>query len=70
MYRVAFGDGYVEIEDTKNAGGIAVGVATNEADRQGIDEWKRERLISSGADIIMPDFRQYQTLLDYLMAEA
>jgi len=63
---VAFGDGYVEIEDTKSAGGIAVGVATNEAERQGIDEWKRERLISSGADIIMPDFRQFQTLLEYL----
>lgn len=66
---VAFGDGYVEIEDTKNAGGIAVGVATNEAERQGIDEWKRSRLISSGADIIVPDFRQYQVLLGYLMAE-
>ncbi len=63
---VAFGDGYVEIEDTKSAGGIAVGIATNEAERQGIDEWKRERLISSGADIIMPDFRSYQTLLKYL----
>ena len=63
---VAFGDGYVEIEDTKSAGGIAVGVATNEAERQGIDAWKRERLISSGADIIMPDFRQYQILLEYL----
>ncbi|MBT3368720.1 MAG: HAD family hydrolase [Nitrospina sp.] len=64
---VAFGDGYVEIEDTKSVGGIAVGVATNEAERQGIDEWKRERLIASGADIIVPDFRQYQTLFDYLM---
>jgi len=63
---VAFGDGYVEIEDTKAVGGIAVGVATNETERQGIDEWKRERLIASGADIIMPDFRQYQTLIDYL----
>ena len=66
---VAFGDGYVEIEDTKAFGGIAVGVATNESERQGIDEWKRERLISSGADIIMPDFCQYQTLLDYIMME-
>ena len=66
---IAFGDGYVEIEDTKAIRGIAVGVATNEAERQGIDEWKRERLISSGADFIIPDFRQYQTLLDYLMME-
>ena len=66
---VAFGDGYVEIEDTKSAGGIAVGLATNEAKRKGIDEWKRERLISSGADIIMPDFRQYRTLLEYLLVD-
>jgi phosphoglycolate phosphatase-like HAD superfamily hydrolase len=66
---VAFGDGYVEIEDTKAVGGIAVGVATNETERQGIDEWKRDRLISSGADIIMPDFRQYQTLIDYLLMD-
>jgi phosphoglycolate phosphatase-like HAD superfamily hydrolase len=28
---VSFGDGFVEIEDTKAAGGIAVGVASNEA---------------------------------------
>ena len=38
---VAFGDGYVEIEDTVHVGGIGVGVATNEAERAGIDEWKR-----------------------------
>jgi phosphoglycolate phosphatase len=66
---VAFGDGYVEIEDTKSAGGIAVGVATNEDKREGINEWKRERLIASGADIIMPDFGQFQMLLDYLWGE-
>lgn len=53
---VAFGDGYVEIEDTKTVNGIAVGVASNEAERKGIDEWKRSRLIQAGADIIIPDF--------------
>lgn len=63
---VAFGDGYVEIEDTHNAGGIAVGVATNEAARQGIDEWKRSRLIQAGADIIIPDFSQHDALVEYL----
>ncbi len=63
---VAFGDGYVEIEDTHNAGGIAVGVATNEAARQGIDAWKRERLIQAGADLIIPDFSQSDALLAYL----
>lgn len=63
---VAFGDGYVEIEDTHDAGGIAVGVATNEVARQGIDEWKRARLIQAGADIIIPDFSQYDALIAYL----
>ncbi len=63
---VTFGDGYVEIEDTKAVGGIAVGVASNEATRSGIDEWKRRRLIAAGADIIVPDFRESGHLLTYL----
>jgi phosphoglycolate phosphatase-like HAD superfamily hydrolase len=66
---VAFGDGFVEIEDTKAAGGIAVGVASNEATRQGIDTWKRERLIQAGADLIIPDFREHQALIDYLIPQ-
>jgi phosphoglycolate phosphatase-like HAD superfamily hydrolase len=66
---VAFGDGFVEIEDAKAAGGIAVGVASNEATRQGIDVWKRERLIQAGADLIIPDFREHEALVTYLFAE-
>ena len=66
---VTFGDGYVEIEDTKQVGGIAVGVATNEAERKGIDEWKRNRLVGAGADIIIPDFREARRVIAYLFAE-
>lgn len=66
---VSFGDGYVEIEDTKAVGGIAVGLATNEELRRGIDTWKRDRLIASGADFIMADFREYPALITYLMGE-
>ena len=66
---ISFGDGYVEIEDTKKVGGIAVGVATNEETRSGVNEWKRLRLIEAGADIIIPDFSQYQTLINYLFPE-
>ncbi len=65
---VAFGDGYVEIEDTRAVGGIAVGVASDEAARQGIDEWKRSRLIEAGAHLIVPDFRAHQALIAYLFA--
>jgi phosphoglycolate phosphatase len=63
---LAFGDGFVEIEDIKAVGGIAVGVASNEATRQGIDPWKRERLIQAGADLIIPDFREHEALTAYL----
>ena len=63
---VAFGDGFVEIEDAKRVGGIAVGVATDEARRAGIDAWKRTRLIEAGADLIVPDFREHGALVAYL----
>jgi phosphoglycolate phosphatase-like HAD superfamily hydrolase len=66
---VAFGDGYVEIEDTKAVGGIAIGVATNEAARVGVDDWKRDRLIASGADVILPDFVPFPDLWQYLTME-
>lgn len=66
---VAFGDGYVEIENAKEVGGLAVGVATNEKERAGINQWKRQRLIAAGADLIIPDFRQQEILVAYLFGE-
>lgn len=63
---VGFGDGYVEIEDIRSVGGFACGVASNEAERQGLDQWKRERLIRAGADIIIPDYRDIQSLEEFL----
>jgi phosphoglycolate phosphatase len=63
------GDGFVEIENTKAAGGTAIGVASDEARREGINEWKRRRLTAAGADIIIPDFREHETLLAYLWGE-
>ncbi len=66
---MVFGDGFVEIENAKEVDGIAIGVATDEEKREGIDEWKRNRLIEAGADIIIPDFREWPRLLAYLMAE-
>ncbi len=66
---VGFGDGYVEILNVAEVGGIAVGVATDEARREGIDAWKRNRLIVAGADAIIPDFREHERLLTWLFAE-
>jgi phosphoglycolate phosphatase-like HAD superfamily hydrolase len=65
---LGFGDGYVEIENIKGVGGFACGVATDEERRRGVDQWKRNRLKSSGADIVIPDFTESQKLADYLFA--
>ena len=67
---VGFGDGYVEILNVKEAGGVAVGVASDEAGRSGApDTWKRERLIGVDADLIVPDFCHHQKLIEYLWGE-
>jgi len=67
---LGFGDGYVEIDNTRSAGGTAVGVATDECSRSGKpDSFKRDRLIGVGADIIVPDFSEAQALISYLFGE-
>lgn len=63
---VGFGDGFVEIEEVKKVGGLAIGVASNEESREGINDWKRKRLIKAGADIIVGDYRQLDELLQHL----
>ena len=40
---LGFGDGFVEIENIKEVGGVAVGVATAEPECQTVDEWKQRR---------------------------
>ncbi len=67
---VGFGDGFVEIENVKERGGFAVGVATDEKHHDGrVDAWKRERLIRAGADIIIPDFARAAELAAYLFPQ-
>ena len=63
---VGFGDGFVEIEEVKRVGGVAVGVASDEKHREGVNEWKRNRLLQAGADIIVPDYRDLPALMDLL----
>jgi len=60
------GDGYVEIENGKGVGGFAMGVASDEATPGGLDEWKRERLLLAGADIIVRDYADTSNLMAYL----
>lgn len=66
---LGFGDGDVEIEQIRAVGGVAVAVASDEERRQGINAWKRHRLIRAGADVVIPDYRQHQRLLSWLMDE-
>lgn len=63
---VAFGDGFVEIEETKKVGGIAVGVASDEFAPGNWNEWKVKRLTQAGADLLIPDYREHETLLEFL----
>ncbi len=60
---LVFGDGYVEIEEVKKVGGMAVGVATTEPACLTVDEWKRRRLVQVGADIIVPNYLDRDELI-------
>jgi phosphoglycolate phosphatase len=60
---IGFGDGYVEIEEVKRVGGVAIGVATDEPECRVADEWKRQRLIGVGADYIVPNYVDWRELL-------
>jgi phosphoglycolate phosphatase-like HAD superfamily hydrolase len=66
---LGFGDGFVEIEEVKGVGGVAVAVASDEAARRGVNAWKRDRLVRAGADMVIPEYRQHERLLRYLFAE-
>ncbi len=63
---VTFGDGPVEIRETRKRNGITVGVASNEQRRYGLNAHKRTRLIKAGADIVVSDFSQMEHLLELL----
>jgi phosphoglycolate phosphatase len=66
---LGFGDGYVEIENVKEVGGVAVGVATAEPECRAVDEWKRKRLAGVGADFIIPNFLCHEQLITVLFPE-
>jgi phosphoglycolate phosphatase-like HAD superfamily hydrolase len=69
---LAFGDGYVEIENTKEVGGLAVAVASDEANNGSgrMDPWKRQRLLGVGADVVIADYRDAEALLACVFGES
>jgi phosphoglycolate phosphatase len=66
---LGFGDGFVEIEEVKGAGGVAVAVASDELTRQGVHAWKRDRLVRAGADLVIGDYRRQERVVGFLMGE-
>jgi len=66
---VSFGDGPVEIRETRARGSFAVGVASDEVKRSGLNLIKRSRLIQAGADLIISDFEETDLLLKLLFGE-
>ncbi len=64
---VVVGDGPVEIRHAKARGAVALGVASDEERRQGLNPRKRRRLLAAGADLIVTDFRHHKALVRYLV---
>ena len=63
-----FGDGPVELREARKHQGLAVGIASHELRRHGLNQEKRARLIKAGAHLIAPDFSQPQPLLNLLFS--
>ena len=64
-----FGDGPVEMRECRKRKGIAIGIASDEIRRYGLNKNKRARLIKAGAHIIVPDFSQHDKLLNLLFTK-
>ena len=62
---LAVGDGKVEIALGKQHGAWALGAATDEVNRRGVNEVKRRRLIAAGADAITGDFEDANEILEW-----
>ena len=65
---IVVGDGPVEMRECRKRGGIAIGVASDEIRRHGLNPEKRTRLIKAGAQAIVPDFSGWHDLLNLLFA--
>ncbi|HSV99399.1 MAG TPA: PfkB family carbohydrate kinase [Sedimentisphaerales bacterium] len=65
-----FGDGPVELRESRKRGGLAIGVASDEVRRYGLNLDKRARLIKAGAHVLVPDFSERAELLGLLLPKA
>src|SRR4051794_2732685 len=59
----SIGDGPAEMLAIKAVGGLAIGVASDEVHQDGRNNHlKREHLLRSGADVIIPDYRELDSV--------
>lgn len=65
---LSFGDGPIELSDTKALGGTAIAVCSDENHNGSgvMDAFKRRQLLEAGADAAIPDYRDAPALLDHL----
>lgn len=61
-----FGDGPVELRECRKRDGLAIGVASDEIRRHGLNTEKRARLIKAGAHLVIGDFSQHGRLSEFL----
>jgi rfaE bifunctional protein kinase chain/domain len=64
-----FGDGPVELRESRKRDGLAIGLASDEVRRYGLNSDKRARIIKAGAHIVIPDFSQRAKLLKLLFRD-
>ncbi len=66
---LSFGDGPVELRETKALGGLAVAICSDENHNGSglIDPHKEKHLLAAGADAVLPDYRDAAALLDQLL---
>ena len=62
----AIGDGPVEIREMRKRNGLAIGIASDEVRRFGLNPNKRSRLIRAGAHFIIADYSQGDKLYSLL----
>jgi phosphoglycolate phosphatase-like HAD superfamily hydrolase len=60
---VVFGDGPVELRESRKRHGAAIGIASDEVRRYGLDPGKRARLVKAGAHLVIPDYSQAERFL-------
>jgi len=66
---LVIGDGPVEMRESRKRDGLALGIASDEVRRYGLNSDKRARLIKAGAHFVVPDFSQADQLGRFLFGQ-